>query len=83
MKRSLLLPIQAVTEREREREKVQREKRGRGWWREEKVPPGFPPMNLGENTAPHPSLQEGLVLRACLFGTKGWQANRLREVKGK
>lgn len=36
----------------------------------------FPPMNLGENTAPHPSLQEGLVLRACLFKTKEWQANR-------
>lgn len=98
MKRTLLLPIQAVTARARER--VQREKSRKGFVGERESPlvmglfafaqgveprgsSGFPPMNLGENTCPHPSLQERLVLRACLFETKGWQANRLRGVKEK
>ena len=34
------------------------------------------PRAWGENTSPHPSLQEGPVARseACLLKTEGWQA---------
>lgn len=90
MKRSLLLPIQAVTARARERERVQRDKNKKELVGGRESPwvmglfasargvepqgfAGFPPTNLGENRAPHPFLQEGLVLRASLSEIKGWQ----------
>lgn len=97
MKRSLLLPIQARA-RERERVQRDKSRKGLVGGRESPsvmglfasargVEPwgldGFPPMNLGENTAPHPSLQEGQVLKGLPAQNQGMatDSERLREKK--